>query len=157
VQESAQRLLTTNGNFEGCGSRARSYSKTTSAGSLSSRHPRNVVCRNSPSRVHSAKATSQTNAGFTHWIFSGTLGGFTNGDLSVKNGFSRSTASFNPFSVKPLPECPKYRSFPFRYAHNSSAPKCLRLPYPSVKPHRTNSCCGRALIFNQSGDRFPGR
>jgi hypothetical protein len=34
-------------------------------------------------------------------------GGFSNGDLSVKNGLSRSTASFNPFSVKPLPECPK--------------------------------------------------
>jgi hypothetical protein len=33
----------------------------------------------------------------------------------------------------------------------------LRLPFPSVKPHTTNSCCGRALIFNQSGDRFPGR
>jgi hypothetical protein len=58
-------------------------------------------------RVHSAKATSQTKAGFTHWIFSGILGGFPNGDLSVKKGFSRSTASFNPFSVKPLPECLK--------------------------------------------------
>jgi hypothetical protein len=28
---------------------------------------------------------------------------------------------------------------------------------PSVKLHTTNSCCGRALIFNQSDDRFPGR
>jgi hypothetical protein len=35
------------------------------------------------------------------------LGGFSDGDLSLKNGFSRSTASFNPFCVKPLPECPK--------------------------------------------------
>jgi hypothetical protein len=26
-----------------------------------------------------------------------------------------------------------------------------------VKAHATNFCCGRALIFNQSGDRFPGR
>jgi hypothetical protein len=38
-----------------------------------------------------------------------------------------------------------------------SAPKCFRLPFPSVKPHTTNSCCGRDLIFNQSGERFPGR
>ena len=36
------------------------------------------------------------------------------------------------------------------------APKCLRLPFPSVKPHTMNSCCGRDLIFNQSDERFPG-
>jgi hypothetical protein len=33
-------------------------SSTTSDGSLSSRHPRNVVCQSSPSSVHSANATS---------------------------------------------------------------------------------------------------
>jgi hypothetical protein len=48
-------------------------------------------------------------------------------------------------------------SFPFRYAPSSSAPKCLRLPFPLVKAHTTNSCCGRDLIFNRSGERRPSR
>jgi hypothetical protein len=46
---------------------------------------------------------SQISLGFTHWIFSLMFGGLTKGDLSVKNGFIRSTASFNPFSLKPEP------------------------------------------------------
>ncbi len=32
----------------------------------------------------------------------------------------------------------------------------MRLPFPSVKPHTTNFCCGRDLIFGQSGERLPG-
>jgi hypothetical protein len=54
--------------------------------------------------VHSANATSQTKVGFTHWIFSGILGGFSTGGLSVKNGLNRSIASANLFSVNPVPE-----------------------------------------------------
>jgi len=73
----------------------------------SSRQPRKTVWRICSSSVHSAKVTSQTSFGFTHWIFSGTLGGFSNGDFSVKSGFIRLSASWMPFSVKPLPECPK--------------------------------------------------
>jgi len=52
----------------------------------------------------SAKDISQTSFGFTHWILSGIRGGFSNGDLSVKSGFMRSSASLNPRSPNPLPE-----------------------------------------------------
>src|SRR6516164_3822720 len=45
-----------------------------------------------------------TSVGFTHWILSGIRGGFSNGDLSVKSGIMRSSASLNPFSLNPLPE-----------------------------------------------------
>jgi hypothetical protein len=41
---------------------------------------------------------------FTHWILSGIRGGFSNGDLLVKSGFMRSSASLNPCSLNPLPE-----------------------------------------------------
>jgi hypothetical protein len=61
-------------------------SSTASSGLLSSRHPRNDVWRSCSSSVHSAKATSQTNFGLTHWIFSGILGGFSTVGLSVKSG-----------------------------------------------------------------------
>ena len=50
---------------------------SSSFGSLSSLHPRNVVCLSSPSRVHSTSATSHTSSGRTHWIFSKILEGFS--------------------------------------------------------------------------------
>src|SRR5258708_27774345 len=73
---------------------------------LSSLQPKNVVCRNWSSAVNSAYSTSQTSLGRTHWIFSLMLGGLTNGHLLMKSVFIRSTASFSPFSIKPLPAYP---------------------------------------------------
>jgi hypothetical protein len=40
------------------------------------------------------------------WIVSLMLGGLTKGHLSTNSGFIRSTASLNPFSLKPLPAYP---------------------------------------------------
>src|SRR5258707_9574455 len=40
-------------------------------------------------------------------VRSGIFGGFTTGDLSINSGFKRSIVSCNPFSLNPLPECPK--------------------------------------------------
>jgi hypothetical protein len=39
--------------------------------------------------------------------FLGNLGGFSTVGLPVKYGLNRSTASANPFSLNPVPECPK--------------------------------------------------